>query len=506
LPLPRDLHSLPTVEALLEQAAATSSPDGAAPSHLDVPAVLRAAVSPSPARAAAHDPDAWLPLPDVGALPPVEALRDPDPVTQAAVIAAAEAVVREAYLAAEAVVSLSPARAEPHDAATWLPLPDVHGLPEVAPAPPPRAPWYRRAAGLLPPGRAVFVAVLATATVLSVAWIGRTLTAPGGSSVTVLVDGSTKQIHTSADTVGALLAERHVHLARGDAVTPSTSTSLHDGLRIHVERGFPVLVDFDGATRRVMTTEYSVDALMKQMHVGKLVEARGDPGTLGAHSTVVFRTRHTGTLTVDGKVIQYDSASLNVDELLDNYSVKLIGDDRVDPAASTRLADGMSVNVVRVGAATEQGSEPIPFTEVRQPDPDLPIGQTREVQAGRDGVMTVTYRDVTENGTVTGRTPISKVPAVAAVPHVVAYGTQADWHWDTLAQCESGGKWGTVDPVGGYDGGLGIYRGTWLAFGGAEFGPNAGLATREQQIMVGERIQARYGWSAWGCGRMMHWG
>ena len=38
-------------------------------------------------------------------------------------------------------------------------------------------------------------------------------------------------------------------------------------------------------------------------------------------------------------------------------------------------------------------------------------------------------------------------------------------------------------------------------YGGLEFAPNAGLATREEQIIVGERIYDDYGWYAWGCAR-----
>jgi hypothetical protein len=128
------------------------------------------------------------------------------------------------------------------------------------------------------------------------------------------------------------------------------------------------------------------------------------------------------------------------------------------------------------------------------------------VQPGVDGTMTVTYRERIENGVATGREVLSQVPTVEPVPHVVAYGTLADWHWDKLAQCESGGRWDTVDGApNGYDGGLGICRGTWLAFGGGQFAPNAGLATREQQIIVGMRIYAAYGWGAWGCGHTLHW-
>ena len=41
-----------------------------------------------------------------------------------------------------------------------------------------------------------------------------------------------------------------------------------------------------------------------------------------------------------------------------------------------------------------------------------------------------------------------------------------------------------------YSGGLGIYNGTWDQFGGRDFASNPGLATREEQIIVAERIRA----------------
>ena len=127
---------------------------------------------------------------------------------------------------------------------------------------------------------------------------------------------------------------------------------------------------------------------------------------------------------------------------------------------------------------------------MQQPDPTLPIGQTRVSQDGVNGTMTVTYRQRIENG-AEGR-PHHRVRGAdgrADARRSSAYGTYADPHWDELAECESGGRWDTVDPTpNGYDGGLGIYVTTWMAFGGAEFAPNAGLATREQQIIVGQRI------------------
>jgi hypothetical protein len=69
--------------------------------------------------------------------------------------------------------------------------------------------------------------------------------------------------------------------------------------------------------------------------------------------------------------------------------------------------------------------------------------------------------------------------------------------WDGIAQCETGGNWSMRGSR--YSGGLGFYNGTWDGFGGREFASNAGLASREEQIIVAERVHARHGLSGWGC-------
>ncbi len=222
----------------------------------------------------------------------------------------------------------------------------------------------------------------------------------------------------------------------------------------------------------------------------------------------MLRTRHNGILVVDGQKVPFDSASATVDELLVSNNVVLVGEDYTSPSRDAKLVDGETVKVLRVGGETKQTTEAIPFTHEQQGDPTIPLGDTSVIRPGVDGTLTVTYRERIENG-VAGRYHHSvegpdRRTGVAdrRVRH------ETDWHWDTLATCESGGKWNTVDPDPGgglNDGGLGIARVTWIGFGGRDFAPNAGLATREEQIIVGQRIYAEYGWDPWGCAHFMHW-
>jgi hypothetical protein len=68
--------------------------------------------------------------------------------------------------------------------------------------------------------------------------------------------------------------------------------------------------------------------------------------------------------------------------------------------------------------------------------------------------------------------------------------------WDRLAACESGGNW-AINTGNGYYGGLQFSASTWISNGGGAYAPLPNLATREQQIAIGSKLQAARGWSPW---------
>lgn len=73
--------------------------------------------------------------------------------------------------------------------------------------------------------------------------------------------------------------------------------------------------------------------------------------------------------------------------------------------------------------------------------------------------------------------------------------------WDELAQCETGGNWHNG---GDFGGGLGIYVGTWRAYGGRQFAARPQWASKDQQIVIAERI-ATDGYGGWGCAHTLGW-
>ena len=60
--------------------------------------------------------------------------------------------------------------------------------------------------------------------------------------------------------------------------------------------------------------------------------------------------------------------------------------------------------------------------------------------------------------------------------------------WDKLAYCETGSDWTNG---GNWAGGLGIARSTWSRFGGKEFASTPDKATKDEQIIVADRISTQ---------------
>jgi len=114
------------------------------------------------------------------------------------------------------------------------------------------------------------------------------------------------------------------------------------------------------------------------------------------------------------------------------------------------------------------------------------------------------HRAPSKTGRTLARTAVAGAvagaPLLVAAPSAIA---APDSTWDKLAQCESGGRW-NINTGNGFYGGLQFTPSTWRGFGGKEFASSAHQASREEQIVVAERVLAKQGWNAWpACSRKL---
>jgi Transglycosylase-like domain len=87
------------------------------------------------------------------------------------------------------------------------------------------------------------------------------------------------------------------------------------------------------------------------------------------------------------------------------------------------------------------------------------------------------------------------------IERALAEKVERDSIWDRIAACETQGNWSMRGSS--FSGGVGFANAAWDQWGGREFAPNAGQATREQQIVVAERIRDSVGLRAWGCAKTL---
>lgn len=72
--------------------------------------------------------------------------------------------------------------------------------------------------------------------------------------------------------------------------------------------------------------------------------------------------------------------------------------------------------------------------------------------------------------------------------------------WEKVAACESSSNW-HVNTGNGYFGGLQFTQSTWEEYGGTHYAPRADLASRDQQVLIAERVLKGQGPGAWpSCG------
>jgi resuscitation-promoting factor RpfB len=365
--------------------------------------------------------------------------------------------------------------------------------------------------------RKIIPAVIAGATVLAVAG-GTFVYATLNKDVTLSVDGEARNLSTAAGNVSELLRSEGIEIGDHDVVAPGGGTALVDGTRVVVQFGRQVKITVDGKAQSFWTTATTVDAALATRHVNT---TGADLST--SRSTAIGReglsidlaTRKTVSLTAGGATRSLNTTAMNVSEALTQAKAGVDADDFVRPAAGTKLTTGMKLQVVEVDVANVTKRKAVDYDTVYKNTGKLMKGNSKVDTRGKSGTRTLVYREVRHDGTVKSRQKISSKITKQPTDKVVLVGTKkpkpavdtsnggssngggstpSNSVWDRLAQCETGQRWNT-DSVPGYSGGLGFAHSSWRAYGGS--GSRAAGHSREEQIAVAKRILADVGWGAW---------
>lgn len=198
--------------------------------------------------------------------------------------------------------------------------------------------------------------------------VGALLSALAGSLKTVeIIDGEKRvEITTLAFTVGGALRQAQVDYAPYDLVTPGPGEPLRHGMTIEVVRAEDVTITADGRT-------WTVKAVKPRVY--QVLEAAG---------------------------------------------VQLGKLDRVD---SGYLPDGSRhIKVTRITEEFIEERVEVPFNTFRQPSNELPAGQRRVLQPGKNGILLNKVKVVKADGVEISREVVSSRLVAEPKTMVVAYG------------------------------------------------------------------------------------
>jgi uncharacterized protein YabE (DUF348 family) len=371
--------------------------------------------------------------------------------------------------------------------------------------------------------RLVAVAVYGVVTAGLVA--GTTAFVTLDKTVSISDDGTLIHVHTYASSVHSVLRRAGISVGVHDQLTPSLSAAVHNGSTISIHRGRPLDLTIDGTTRQVWVTADDVSQALQQAGI------RDPLATISADRSarvpltgmaIDIDLSHTVIVQADGTTRAVVSTQPTLGAVLTEAGIVVNPADQVSVPLLTRPYDGLEVAIVRLTTAQQSETSTIPFTSVTKPDPNSLIGTKTVAQVGENGILVRIFQLSFTDGVQTAKTLATQQVTVAPVQQVITVGIKPkpvpkpipkpipkprpvfkakpkpaaafavaadglDWH--ALAACESGGR--ATASNGTY---YGLYQfrvGTWRAVGGS------GLPSQASASEQTYRAQLLYKRSSW---------
>jgi uncharacterized protein YabE (DUF348 family) len=343
--------------------------------------------------------------------------------------------------------------------------------------------------------------------------------AANGTPITLVVDGHSKKMDTTASDVQSALSSAGYHVGSHDIVAPSLDSLVHSGTKIVLRQGRLLHLVVDGKQKNVWTTAPTVAEALSALGYPTsdfVSVSRSQRLPLAATSIELRSPKHV-TVSYDHKTKHVMTTASDVGQLLRDLNVPTRPNDRVKPIITSAVTPGMNVQVERVITKQVTNRQTLSYGVVKHGDSSMYRGETSVVTSGQEGSAQVTYDVVYIDGKVAGRTFVARHVVRSPRTEVERIGTKSrpqpqpqpvapsgnGLNWDAVAQCESGGNW-HINTGNGFYGGLQFDYGTWLSNGGGAYAPRADLATREQQIAIATKVYDARGSSPWPvCGQYL---
>jgi uncharacterized protein YabE (DUF348 family) len=346
------------------------------------------------------------------------------------------------------------------------------------------------------------------------------------TKITLKIDGKTRSIDTTQNTIEGALLQNDIKLSQNDITEPALNTYLTGkSLDVQVVRALPVLISDNNQSWSGVSAYSQPMEILNQLKVEVFpedkvsVELILDPATEGAvGQKVMIQRAPVYTIYVDDATKVVRSWSGTVGEMLAEKGITLGVNDIVEPPKTASLAGISEITITRINYADVEETVPIPFVSIEQKDYNLYQGKSAIVQAGSNGTKKQNIHIVYKNGVEVDRTVTSSQVVEAPTNRITSIGVKPYSHadlWNIMLQaqdkygvdpsamfsvmiCESGGNVQSGNYQGAKYKGLFQWDGSFVSWA-ATAGVPADYFNPTSQIMATAARVSKNGWSAWGC-------
>lgn len=232
---------------------------------------------------------------------------------------------------------------------------------------------------------------------------------------------------SSSKTVEQALEEGEIALNEGDEVSPASDTKVSEAQEIVISRKNTVSLSMDGKTREVEMVGGTVGDLLEQEKI-TLGEKQHVNYALDEYLTdgMEIKVSYSFSIEVqcDGKTYGQDMEAETVGDVLKELNITPGKDDRVTPAVTEAVTEGMKIVVNRVTFDTVVETEETEYETVYEDDSSMAKGQEEVSVKGENGEKEVTYKVTYVDGVEESREVVSETVTKEPINKVVKVGTK----------------------------------------------------------------------------------
>lgn len=256
------------------------------------------------------------------------------------------------------------------------------------------------------------------------------LCACGKATIHINDNGIETEIEVSVPkTVDKILENAEIKLYEGDEVNPAPDTKISEAQEIVISRKHTVNLTADGITKEVVMVGGTVSDLLdhegitlaEKQHVNYDMDEYLKDGM----NIKIFYLFHI-EVQCDGQTYTRETEKETVGDVLEELTITLGENDRVTPAITEAVTEGMQIVVNRVTFDTMTETNEIEFDTTYEDDSSLTRGLEQVSREGENGQKEVTYTVTYVDGVEESREVTNETVTKEPVNKIISVGTKEE--------------------------------------------------------------------------------